>query len=201
MRIAFDANGTLFTLEPVQNLLGKAEAEAFFERTLHTAAALTLAGAWAPFDEIAERALAATCARFELDVDQGAVLDALQELPPAVDAHEAVERAGDCAIVTNGGRDATAKLVERAGLAVSEIVSCEEVRAYKPSAVPYLRARERLGGYILIAAHGWDIAGARAAGVRAIWVDREEREWPLAGVGPGERAASLVEAVERALGA
>lgn len=61
--------------------------------------------------------------------------------------------------------------------------------------------RERLGGYILIAAHGWDNAGARAAGVRAIWVDREEREWPLAGVGPGERAASLVEAVERALGA
>ena len=36
--VVFDANGTLFTLEPVQELLGEAAAEAFFQRTLHTAA-------------------------------------------------------------------------------------------------------------------------------------------------------------------
>jgi hypothetical protein len=31
----------------------------------------------------------------------------------------------------------------------------------------------------LIAAHGWDVAGARAAGLGAVWVSRLERRWPL----------------------
>jgi 2-haloacid dehalogenase len=77
-------------------------------------------------------------------------------------------------------------------------VSCEEVRAYKPSSAPDLHARELLGEYLLVAAHAWDVAGARAAGVRAIWVDRDERTWPVAGAEPGERAGSLVEAVQQA---
>jgi FMN phosphatase YigB (HAD superfamily) len=120
--VLFDANGTLFDLAPVREAIGgPAELEAFFERTLHSAAALTMAGAWAPWDEIAEAALATTCAKTGLDVDQEAVLAALR-------------------------------------------------------------------------AHAWDVAGARAAGLRAIWVDREERHWPLAGVEPGERAPGLVEA-------
>jgi len=199
MRIAFDANGTLFALDPVKEILGGTVTEAFFQRTLHTAAALTFAGVWAPFDEVAKRALATTCAKLDLDVDQDAVLEALKELPPADDAREAVERAADCAILTNGGRDSTTKLVERAALPVTEIVSCEEVRAYKPSAPPYRHAEERLGKYVLVAAHAWDVVGARAAGIRAIWVDTEEREWPLAGTEPAERTSSLVEAVERAL--
>jgi 2-haloacid dehalogenase len=200
VRIAFDANGTLFALDPVKELLGDAATEAFFERALHTAAVLTLAGLWAPFDEIAESALATACAQLGLDADRRAVLDAMKELPPSDVAREAVARAGDCAILTNGGRDTTAALVDRAGLPIGEIVSCEEVRAYKPSAAPYLHARERLGEYVLVAAHGWDVVGARAAGVRAIWVDADERVWPVAGAEPGERASSLVEAAELALG-
>lgn len=200
MKVAFDANGTLFALDPVEALLGAEAAEAFFERTLHTAASLTIAGVWAPFEEVAASALATACAKLELDADQDAVLAALKELPPVEGARDAVERAGDCAILTNGGRETTATLVERAGLAIGEIVSCEEVRAYKPSVTVYRHARERLGDYVLVAAHAWDVAGARAAGVRAVWVDAAERAWPLAGVEPGERASSLVEAVERALG-
>jgi 2-haloacid dehalogenase len=123
------------------------------------------------------------------------VLRALSELPAAPDAAEAAALAGDCAVLTNGGLASTRALVERAGLPIETILSCEEVRAYKPSAAPYLHARERLGECVLVATHAWDVAGARAAGLRAIWVDRSERTWPLAGVEPGERAASLVEAV------
>lgn len=193
----FDANGTLFGLDPVEELLGLAAAEAFFERTLHSAASLTLAGAWAPFAEVARDALATTCAKLGREVDVDEVLDALSELPAAPDAAEAVALAGECAILTNGGLESTRSLVERAGLPIDTILSCDEVRAYKPSAAPYLHARERLGECVLVAAHAWDVAGARAAGLRAIWVDRTERTWPLAGVEPGERAASLVEAVGR----
>jgi len=195
--VLFDANGTLFDLAPVREAIGgPAELEAFFERTLHSAAALTMAGAWAPWDEIAEAALATTCAKTALDVDQEAVLAALKELPPVGDAAAAIRAAGECAILTNGGAAATQALVERAGLEIPRILSCEEVRAYKPSAAPYRLAQERVGDdCVLVAAHAWDVAGARAAGLRAIWVDREERHWPLAGVEPGERAPGLVEAV------
>jgi 2-haloacid dehalogenase len=173
--VLFDANGTLFGLDPIEQLLGAAGAEAFFERTLHSAASLTLTGSWAPFSEVAERALASTCAKLDLDVDQAAVLSALSDPPPAPDAAEA--------------------LVSRAGLSIPVVLSCDEVRAFKPAAAPYLDARERLGDCVLVAAHAWDVAGARSAGLRAIWVDRSERRWPLAGVEPGERAASLAEAV------
>jgi len=38
--VVFDANGTLFGLDPVQDLLGDAATEAFFQRTLHSAEAL-----------------------------------------------------------------------------------------------------------------------------------------------------------------
>lgn len=199
MKVVFDANGTLFSLDPVKKLLGDEVTEAFFQRTLHSAAALTFAGLWAPFDEVARRALATTCATLGLDADRDAVIAALEELPAQDGAREAVERAGDCAILTNSGRESTAELVARAGLAVGDIVSCEEVRAYKPSPVPYSHARERLGDFVLVAAHGWDVVGTRAAGVRAVWVDTGEHEWPLAGAEPAERASSLVEAVERAL--
>jgi 2-haloacid dehalogenase len=191
----FDANGTLFALDPVQELLGAAATEAFFQRALHSAAALTYAGVWAPFDEVARRALETTCAQLGLDVDQEAVLRALQELPPAPGAREAVDAAGDCAVLTNGGRESIRKLVERAGLPIARILSCEDVRAYKPSRAPYEYARAELGDCVLIAAHGWDVVGARAAGLRAVWVSRNERAWPLAGVAPGEQAPTLLAGV------
>lgn len=49
-----------------------------------------------------------------------------------------------------------------------------------------------------MAAHGWDVLGARAAGLSAIWVDRLERRWPFPTVEP-PWADTLVTAVELAL--
>src|SRR3954451_22396415 len=200
--VVFDANGTLFELTLVEQALGSAvAAEAFFERLLHGAATLTLADGWTPFDELAASTLRTTCAKLGLDVDQQRVLAALQELPPAPGAREAVAAAGPCAILTNSGGDTTRRLVASAGLDVETILSVEEVRAYKPAPAPYLMARERLGAdCVLVAAHAWDVAGARAAGLRAVWVDRGEREWALAGVDPGERAPTLEDAVARTVG-
>jgi 2-haloacid dehalogenase len=202
--IVFDANGTLFDLRAVAPAVGgDVVLEAWFQRVLHGAATVTLAGTWTPFDELAAAALATTCAKLGLDpVDQAAALEALQQLPAFPDAREAIDlTGGQAAILTNGSAATTRALVERAGLPIETIVSCEEVRAYKPGAPPYELARERLGeDAVLVAAHAWDVAGARAAGLRAIWVDRAEQRWPLPGIDPGERANSLVDAVTLALG-
>jgi FMN phosphatase YigB (HAD superfamily) len=46
----------------------------------------------------------------------------------------------------------------------------------------------------LVAAHGWDVLGARNTGLQAVWVDRLERRWPFPLRQP-PRAPGLVEAV------
>lgn len=61
-------------------------------------------------------------------------------------------------------------------------------------------ARTSAGEATLIAAHAWDVVGARAAGLDAIWVDRLECRWPLPVAEP-RRAASLLEGVEALLSA
>ncbi len=56
------------------------------------------------------------------------------------------------------------------------ILSADQVRALKPRREPYeLVARTfgtEIGSVRLIAAHGWDVAGALAAGCRAAFVAR-----------------------------
>lgn len=195
--VVFDANGTLFDLAPVRSAIGGGDRfEAFFQRVLHSAATLTFAGAWAAFDEIAATALATTCATLDLaDVDQPSVLAAFAELRPFPDAPAAVAAAGSVAILTNSSEASTRRLVARASLDIGEIVSCEAIREYKPAPQPYQLAEERLGDYVLVSRHGWDVVGARAARVRAIWVRDDEVAWPFPSTDAGETADDLVSAV------
>ncbi len=56
------------------------------------------------------------------------------------------------------------------------VYSADEVRTLKPAAAPYRMVAERtgvpIGNVRLVAAHGWDIAGALAAGCCAAFVGR-----------------------------
>ena len=82
------------------------------------------------------------------------------------------------------------------------VITVEEVEAYKPHHEPYLYAARTLGlppaPLMLVAAHGWDVLGARAAGLGAIWIDRLEKRWPFPTDEP-PTAGDLVEAVELTL--
>ncbi|MFN2469162.1 MAG: haloacid dehalogenase type II [Gaiellaceae bacterium] len=212
--VVFDVMGTLFDLASVRARLRElgapdAALEAWFGRLLHSATSVTLTGEFRPFREIAETTLRTTLAQLELD-DGGApeVLAALGELAPYPDAEgafERLERAGvGAATLTNGGEEHTRRLLERAGLLerVAAVITVDEVKAYKPARAPYLHAAERLGAeprqLTLIAAHGWDVIGARAAGLGAIWIDRLERRWPFP-LPDAPRAPDLARAVELAL--
>jgi 2-haloacid dehalogenase len=205
--VLFDVVGTLFSLEPLQKKLRPAALEAWFERLLHSATALTLAGQFEPFAELAESTLQTTIAKLELKANPRDVLEGMKQLPPYPDADAAfdrLERAGVLiGTLTNSGEKQARKLLEAAGLAdhVAEIVSVEEVELYKPHPAVYKHAAERLGveprRITLIAAHAWDIVGAKQAGLDALWVDRLEREWPFPRGRPRSRVAhDLAEAVE-----
>jgi 2-haloacid dehalogenase len=207
--VLFDVLGTLFSLEPLQKKLRAAALEAWFERLLHSATSLTLTGRFEPFAELAESTLKTTVAKLGLKQDPKAILAALSELPPDPDAGTAFDRLDRAAVligvVTNGGEKQTRTLLEAAGLEerVAEIVSVEEVELYKPHPAVYRHAAERLGvdpkRVTLIAAHAWDVIGAKEAGLDAVWIDRLEREWPFPKGKPRRVAHDLLEAVELAL--
>jgi 2-haloacid dehalogenase len=200
--IVFDALGTLFDRGAAERALTAAGAppvslEAWFQRILHEAATLTIIGEYRPFQELARAALRTTLAQLGLDPSNAAPLDALQELDAYPDAAEALAAADGPAVLTNGSRDSTRSLLDRSGLGglVETILSCDDVRAFKPGAAPYGYARRELGDdCVLVAAHGWDVLGARAAGLAGVWVDRAERAWPFPLAEP-PRATGLVEAV------
>jgi 2-haloacid dehalogenase len=211
--VVFDTLGTLFQLRPLEERLEELGApegalDAWFERLLHSAAAVTLTGDFVPFAELARAALATTAARFGVELDPDDVLPLLERLPPYPDARPAVERLREAgvawAVLTNGGAEQTRALLEAAGLAerVWHVVSVEEVRAYKPHPAPYRHVVELLElppeRVTLVAAHGCDVLGARAAGLRAVWVDRVEHRWPFPSEEP-PRAPDLERAVELAL--
>jgi 2-haloacid dehalogenase len=179
--VAFDALGTLFDL---------GEMETRMPPLLQHALSLTVVGGWAPLDELAAA----------LDPE---LADRLPELEPQDGGAPALERvrasADDAWVLTNGGRDATARLLERGGLdaLVAEIRSAEDVRRYKPHAEVYeLLPAEAT----LVTAHAWDAAGAVAAGRRAVWANPEGRPWPYAAIlRPAEVAPDLLAATGLAL--
>jgi len=207
--VFFDMLGTIFDLAPLRRRLENigapsAALQTWFGRSLHHAAALTLVGEFAPFDDILETALRSTLAQLELEpVGAAEVVAGLKELDAYPDAREAFDHlaAGGIRIValTNGGRKNTEALLERAGLEayVERVVSTEDVRVYKPHPALYRHALDEFGldadRATLIAAHAWDVVGARAIGMEAVWVTRLERVWPLP-MPEAQSAADLVEA-------
>lgn len=207
--VVFDAMGTLIDLEPLRARVEAAGApaaalEAWFERILHSGAALTLIEDFRPFPELAASALRTTLAQLGGDPDDTGPLEALSELAPYPDAEPALRVLHEARIpayvLTNGGDEATRGLLERAGLRgyFADVLSIDETEAFKPHPAPYRMTLHHLGRrpehVWFVAAHGWDVLGAEACGMRAVWVDRLEREWPFPHAEP-RRAASLEEAV------
>jgi 2-haloacid dehalogenase len=206
----FDALGTLFQLAPLEKKLGGTAAlDAWFERLLHTALALGVAGEFRRFEELAASTLKTMLARTAKRTDPDAVLAELAKLPAYPDARPAFASLDDTgatiAVLTNGSEESTRKLLDAAGLEerVVEIVSAADVELYKPHPAVYRHAEERIGldakRTTLISAHAWDVAGAKQAGWDAIWIDRLEREWPLPKGKPRKPAGNVEQAVAMVL--
>lgn len=186
--VAFDAMGTLFDVSPVAERFG---AQAM-PRLLHAAAATTLAGIFVPFPELV-RAL--------LGRDALEVFAALDAYPDAREALGTLAARGiRAAILTNGSEENTRTLLDRNGLEVEQAITVEEARAYKPHPAPYRQACARLGlpreRVTLVAAHAWDVLGAREAGLQAILVDREGTPWPFPATAEPVTRPSLAEAAK-----
>jgi 2-haloacid dehalogenase len=108
--------------------------------------------------------------------------------------------------LTNGSAANTEALLRRAGLAdyVERAVSVDEVRVWKPAAQPYRHAATLCGvqpaRMALVAAHSWDIHGARRVGLTTGWVSRLEGQPPAVFDAADVSDPNLVTAVSALLG-
>lgn len=161
-------------------MLRPLRSRAWFQRVLHEAAAVTLVESYRPFKELAAAALRTTFAQLGLDVARTEPLDALSEFAPYPDAQAALARlreAGATVVtLTNGSYESTERLLEAGQLRddVDLLLPCD-VQAFKPHRAPYELALGRVAGAAtMVAAHGWDVLGARAAGMD-VGLDRPRR--------------------------
>jgi 2-haloacid dehalogenase len=212
--IVFDVIGTLIDLRPLAGRLRRAglpetALDAWFERTLHHAACVTLAGDFAPFADLARAALETTLVSADVDpATAGEIMEPLTSgtLPAYEDAagalREAHAAAGSVAALTNGSAAQTEVQLRSASLEpfVDHVLSVEEVEAYKPHPSVYRMVLEFAddGRPVLISAHAWDVFGARAAGMDAVWVRHAPAPWPFPGDDP-RTAPDLAGAVRAAL--
>ena len=135
------------------------------------------------------------------------VLDAFATLPPYPDVKPSLERLRARGVrllsLGNGSKEVADQLFEKAGLSslVETRLSIDEVKHWKPHAAPYQYAVEKLGlpasEVTLLAAHAWDVQGAKRAGLRGAWVGRLEKKFEPAMGEPDLAADTIAALVEK----
>ncbi|WP_243373649.1 haloacid dehalogenase type II [Geotalea sp. SG265] len=204
--VIFDLVGTLFSLDTVNEQLEKEglKGDCWFQECIQAAMAATLAERYLPFRDVVELSLTNLVEIHGLaGVSVPAVMEGLKELQPLAGTAECLKKLKGqkirLAILTNSAKPAAVALLERSGLApyFEMIVSTDEVEKCKPHPSTYLLAMDRLDADAedcwMVAAHGWDVYGAAAAGLHTVWIMNRDRRWPFPGVPPGATISSLGE--------
>ncbi len=189
--VVFDVVETLASLDAVATRLRELQQPEgllarWFTRLLRDGMALTAAGSYAGFAEVAASALRAETRRALSDDQIGHAVAGFAELTPqpdAVPALRAAQRAGFRVFtLSNGAAPSTRKFLERAGVAdlVERVLSIDDVQAWKPVPAPYEYAVRAAGvsaeRIALVAVHSWDVHGAHQAGLTTGWCPRLEGE-------------------------
>jgi 2-haloacid dehalogenase len=146
--------------------------------------------AWAYLDTLHRESLDALLDEYGVgaivdDADRRRLVSAWHRLPAwpdAVDGLVRLRRRYTVVALSNGGFALLTGLIKAAGLPFDAICSAELAHAYKPAPQPYRTAADLLdvdpGQVLMVAAHGWDIDGARAAGLRTAFLERPGEKGP-----------------------
>jgi 2-haloacid dehalogenase len=167
----------------------------------------TLTGGEAAFADLVRAALSR---RLRLaGRDTGLADDALglmSSMPAFIDAPAALEQLRGIGlrlgVLTQSAAEAADAVLRFAGLRdrIETVISAPESGAFKPDPRPYRMALERIGApageVALVAAHWWDVAGAKAAGLRTGWVARRDLLLPDAVPEPDVGGRDLLEVAE-----
>ncbi|MFA9459932.1 haloacid dehalogenase type II [Thiohalorhabdus methylotrophus] len=188
--LVFDVNETLLDLrglDPVfERLFGDAAVRReWFSQVLQWALVATVLGRYHRFTDIGAAALQALADRYQRtlgEADKAEVAATMRRLPPHPEVPEALERLKTgglrLAALTNSPPGAMQEQLQNAGLAefFERQLSVDQAGRLKPAPEPYRMAASELGippaNMRMVAAHGWDLAGASAAGCATAFVAR-----------------------------
>ncbi len=197
----FDVNETLLDLTAMKEtvseaLEGRSELlSLWFTTMLQYSLVVSASGQYEHFGHIGAAALQMVAANHDIDISEEearkVISKALQSLPAHPEVKEALEmlRADGYKLVsfTNSSNAGVKNQFEYAGLLeyFDERLSVEDVGKFKPFSETYQWASKKLGiapaESMLVAAHGWDVAGAQWAGWRAAFIARPGKQlFPLA---------------------
>lgn len=187
--VVFDVVETLACLDPVAARLRECDQpEGFlarwFTRLIRDGMALTAAGSYAGFAEVAASALHAETGHALSEEQISYVVAGFGELTPQPDAVPAIRAAVAAGMrvftLSNGAPASTRAFLDRAGVAdlVEQVLSIDEVRGWKPAPAPYALAVSAAGvradRIAMVAVHSWDLHGAHHAGLTTGWCPRLE---------------------------
>ncbi len=189
----FDAYGTLFDVHAAiarHRAAAGPDAERFSEiwrvKQLEYAWTLTLAGHYADFWTLTERALDYALDRVPTvsRALRTKLLDAYLTLDAFADARAALTelktRGRRIAILSNGTPHMLEAAVQASGIAplCDAVLSVDVVRMYKPRPEVYALVTDRFGvkpgEVVFVSSNRWDIMGAASFGFRAVWVNRAQ---------------------------
>jgi len=185
--VLLDVNETLFSLSGLGDAfqscgLDPALVALWFARVLRDGFALAAAGDFKRFADVAGSSLVALDPERLDAADARTVLDRFHALEPYPDVAQGLQlmRAAGIRVMTLTVGDAALAEALFAGAGLRQLVdgflSSDTVRRWKPAPEPYAYGVAQIGwpaaNVALIAAHDWDVHGARCAGLQTAYICR-----------------------------
>ncbi|QCE42558.1 haloacid dehalogenase type II [Psychroserpens sp. NJDZ02] len=197
----FDVNETLLDLTIMKKQVGDALGgnqellSLWFTTMLQYSLVVSASGRYQPFGHIGAAALQMVAANQDITIPEDKardiIVNAMQNLPPHPEVKEALKALKNdgytLVALTNSNAESLKNKFENVGLTTyfDKLLSIESVGKFKPFTDVYNWAAKNMNvkpeDCMLIAAHGWDVAGALWAGWRAAFVSRPgQQTFPLA---------------------
>ena len=193
--LAFDVYGTLIDTTGIASALEKYIGEqairfsvAWREKQLEYSFRRGLMQNYCTFSVCTREALEYTCQALDIEMkadEKDLLMQEYMKLPAFADALEALPRLQSSGLhlyaFSNGPAEDVSVLLENAGIAqyFSDVVSTDEIKSFKPNPAVYAHFLRRSGAggneAWLISGNPFDVIGALSAGMKGIWVKRQER--------------------------
>lgn len=206
--LVFDVFDTLFPLGPLEWRFREAGIPRVLmtrwcDHLLRDAFALSLLSGDRRFEDVARGSLRDITGHQIAPSAEDEIIAGLTRLEPRREAGDALDiarRSGvSTAVLGHLGGEEARRLLDRSGLDVDAVVDGGGPRGWKPLPAAYLAAAkalqvppERAG---LVTAHGWDVAGGRAAGLVTGWSSHLEGRFSVLFDPPHVQGRDLVETV------
>ena len=191
--VIFDVNETMFSLANINYLfknfgLPPNTSDLWFANVLKEGFACSSHGSFCTFIDIGANELKKLFLKFELKYKKthfNMLLNELSNLNIHHDVAESIKILHKYGLkivtLTNGSKSNTLKLIKKNNMSkyINRCFSIDEIKLWKPNKKIYLHVCNEMSfspsDAMMIAAHAWDVSGAKNAGLKTAYITRYEK--------------------------